>query len=436
MDGSMSIKHAGILTAALVAAIAVTGGAAAQEPHEEDITRTGTIAEDLFLYGGSITVRAEVAGEVILMGGEVNLRARVEDDVVVMGGEISVGDVIAGDVLAAGGSVLTEGSIGGGVTAMGGEVTIDASVSGDALVVGGDITAAGAIAGKLRMMGGDVLSRADVAGSLLAAGGNVEMHALARVAGSARLAGANIEIDGSVGRDLEVLGRDITIAGEIAGDVNLRGVDIAILASARIGGDLTYRSAKEADIHPDAEIAGDVTFIYSDAPGRMTGGAMLGIGVSWLVFVASLMLLGTILVLVFPKLSITAARTIGGAPWRSLGLGFALLIGVPVAMVILAVTVIGISVSIVSGAVYMAAIACGYLVSAIALGRFGARLIRWRGDETTAGRIAVLAAGLIVLNIAALVPVLGFLTTLAAFVFGIGALALVFYRARTASAPA
>ena len=124
MDGSMSIKHAGILTAALVAAIAVTGGAAAQEPHEEDITRTGTIAEDLFLYGGSITVRAEVAGEVILMGGEVNLRARVEDDVVVMGGEISVGDVIAGDVLAAGGSVLTEGSIGGGVTAMGGEVTL------------------------------------------------------------------------------------------------------------------------------------------------------------------------------------------------------------------------------------------------------------------------------------------------------------------------
>ena len=89
-------------------------------------------------------------------------------------------------------------------------------------------------------------------------------------------------------------------------------------------GDLTYRSAKEADIHPDAEIAGDVTFIYSDAPGRNPGGAMLGIGVSWLVFVASLML----------------------------------------------------------------------------------------------------------------VPVLGFLTTLAAFVFGIGALALVFYRARTASAPA
>ena len=418
MDGSVSIKHAGIAIAALVAAMAVTG-AAAQEPDEGEITRTGTIAEDLFLYGHSITVRAEVAGEVILMGGEVDLRATVEDDVIVMGGELSVGDAIAGDVLA-----------------MGGGVTLDGSVSGDALVAGGDITADGTIAGKLRMMGFDVLSRADVSGSLLAAGGSVVLHSVSRVAGKVRLAGGHIEINGSVGDDLVVLGRDISIAGEIAGDVTLRGVDIAILPSARIGGDLTYRSTKEADIHPDAEIAGDVTFIRSEAPARMTGRAMLVFGVSWLVFIASLMVLGTILVLVFPRLSITAARTIGGAPWKSLGLGFALLIGVPVAMIILAATVIGISVSVISGAVYMAAIACGYLVSAIALGRFGARLIRWRGDETTAGRIAVLAAGLIVLSIAALVPVLGFFVMLAAFVFGLGALALVFYRARTASAPA
>ena len=421
----------------LVAAMVATS-AAAQEPEEDRITRGGTIADDLFLYGHSIDVRAEVAGEVILMGGEVNLRSTVKDDVVVMGGEISVGDSIVGDVIAAGGEVVAEGDIGGGVTAMGGSVTLDGSVSGDALVAGGEIVADGAIAGKLRMMGGDVLIRADVAGSLLAAGGNVVLHSLSRVAGNARLAGGDVDVDGNLGGHLEVWGRDIAIGGEIVGDVTLRGVDIAILSSARIGGDLSYRSAKEADIHPDAQIAGDVTFIYSESPERMTGGAMLAFGVSWLVFLASLMLLGTVLVLLLPRFTITAARTIGGAPWKSLGLGFALTVGGPIAMLMLAVTVVGLSVSVVSGAVYTAAIAFGYFVSAIALGRFGARLFHHSGDDTTWGRIAVLAAGIVVLGLVGLVPVLGVVTTFAALVFGVGALALVTYRARAAasSAPA
>ena len=261
----MSIKHARILAGILVAAVVATG-AAAQEPDAEEITRTGSIADDLFLYGHTITVRAEVSGEVILMGGEVNLPATVEDDVVVMGGDISVGYTIAGDVIAAGGHVVTQGAIGGSVTAVGGDVTLDGVISGDALIAGGSVTADGAIAGKLRMMGGEILNRAEVAGSLLAAGGQVVLDSLSRVAGSARLSGAHVEIGGSIGRNLEVLARTIEIAGDISGDVTLRGVDITILPSARIGGDLVYRSAKEADIHADAQIAGDITFIYSQAP--------------------------------------------------------------------------------------------------------------------------------------------------------------------------
>jgi hypothetical protein len=168
----------------------------------------------------------------------------------------------------------------------------------------------------------------------------------------------------------------------------------------------------------------------------MAGGAMLVFGISWLVFVASLMILSNVLILVLPRSSFTAARTIGGAPWKSLGLGFALLIGAPVTMAILAATVIGISLSVVAGAVYLSLVAFGFFVSAIALGRFGAQLIRWNGEGSTGGRIAVLGAGLLVLSVTALVPVLGFLSTLAALVFGIGALTLVFYRARTAPSTA
>ena len=433
----MNLKPARYLVALVAAAMASTIAAAHEhderERDEHVITRIGTIDEDLFLYGDSIDIGAEVAGEIIVIGSEVNLSALAKDDVVVIGGEVSVGDEVAGDVIATGGEVTTAGKIGGGVTAMGGEVRLDSTVAGDALVAGGSIVADGVIAGKLRMVGGEVLNRAEVGGSMLAAGGEVTLHRRSRVAGSARLAGGGIAIDGIIGRDLEVWGRNIVLGGDVTGDVTLRGVDILVLSSARIGGDLTYRSAKEAIIHPDAEIAGDVTFIYSEAPERMAGGAMQAFGATWLVFLVSLILLGAVLVLLFPQFAITAARTIGGTPWRSLGLGFALVVAGPFAIVILALTVVGFSLSVISGAVYLAATAFGYLVAAIALGRFGARLIRWNADRTTWGRIAALAAGLVVLSIAALIPVVGVLTTFAAFVFGVGALVLAVYRARAAS---
>ena len=138
------------------------------------------------------------------------------------------------------------------MVAMGGDVIVDSAVSGDVLVMGGSVVSDGEIRGKLRMMGGEVINRAAVLGSLLAVGGDVELDAVSRIAGGARLAGARLMVDGIIGDDLEALGRRITVAGEIAGDTTLRGVKITILESAKIGGNLTYESGQEADIHPDA----------------------------------------------------------------------------------------------------------------------------------------------------------------------------------------
>ena len=210
---------------------------------------------------------------------------------------------------------------------------------------------------------------------------------------------------------------------------------ITILPSAKIGGNLTYESGQEATVHPDAEIAGDVVFIRSDMPVRTAGRAMFAFGATWLLFVASLMLLGTVQVLLLPEFSLGVANTIGRAPWKSLGLGLVMLISVPVVMLVLAITVIGLSLTVVLGALYLVAAAFGYLVSAIALGRLGARLIRKQADGTVARRLAVLAAGLIILSICILIPGLGMVTTLAAFIFDLGALTLRLYGLRGAGTP-
>ncbi len=72
-----------------------------------------------------------------------------------------------------------------------------------------------------------------------------------------------MRIGGKIGGKLRAAGGTITIGGEIGDDVILHAHTISILASAKIDGDLTYRSEQEAEIHPDAQIAGDVTFIRS-----------------------------------------------------------------------------------------------------------------------------------------------------------------------------
>ena len=264
----------------------------------------------------------------------------------------------------------------------------------------------------------------------MAAGESVRLLDGASIAGRAWLAGREIDVGGSIGREAKVAGREVTIRGEILGDIHIWAEEISILPSAQIHGNLTYRSISEAYIHPDARIDGDVAFIRSEVPHRFMGFAFATIGVTGIFLFLGLLLLGVAHVFLFPNLLFTAAQTLTTSSWRALGLGLLLLLGVPVVMVLLATSLVGIPLMLILGAAYVISLAAAYFVVAIAIGRRGARLVGRSAEATAWNRIAVLAGGVFVLTLLELVPVLGALVVLLALVLGLGAFAIQAYRLR------
>ncbi len=347
------------------------------------LVSTGPRAQD---FGEIVTKRGQFDDNVFVAGHEVNVDAEVAGDLVVFGGEIMLGDRIAGDVLAGGGEVRVEGAVSGDVRAAGGKVEVHADIGGDMMAVGGA-----------------VLVTQD-----------------AKVGGNAWLAGGAVEIDGAILGHLYAGGRDVTINGAVAGDVELTGETLVVGPAARITGDLTYHSLEEADIHPDARIGGDVTFIRSEGPKDMMGGTFAGFGGAGVVFWLGLIVLGAILIGLFPGLSGAATGNARTAFWRTLGLGLAVLVVTPVVLLVLAITIIGLPITIVGAALYVAALFSGYLLAAIGIGQWAARRFRRTGDGAFWPRVGALVAGMVILAIVGLVPVLGALVTLAALMIGLG----------------
>ena len=135
-----------------------------------------------------------------------------------------------------------------------------------------------------------------------------------------------------------------------------------------------------------------------------------------------MMLLAVALGAAMPATARRVAQT-----WRerlgwSLLWGFVTLVCVPLAAVLVAVTVIGIPVALLVLLAYGAALLAGYAVSGLALGQWV--LGRWRAAdaERPAWRLGATAAGVLIVAFLGSLPYVGGLFALLAVCIGLGAL--------------
>ncbi|MFQ5520081.1 MAG: hypothetical protein ACE5FK_01675 [Candidatus Methylomirabilia bacterium] len=336
--------------------------------------------------------------------------------------------VIPEDLYVAGGRLNILAEVQGDVVAVGGQITIGRLVKGDVIVAGGDVTVTGQVLDDVRAAGGAVAINGEIGGDVISAGGSVSIPTETKVGGRAWLAGRTVEVRGRIGKELKAAARRISLSGEVEGDANLAASEIEILSTARIKGDLTYRSPREAKIDPDAQIEGGVTHHRIDFVGKAARARGVIIGTGWILAVVGLMAAGVVLFLLFPNFTVSAARTIQTDLWKSLGLGFALLISAPVAGVILMMTVVGIPLGAMLFALYFVLLLVAFLTAALFLGELGARAFR-RGPELAKGwRVLSLLVALIVLGLLSLIPVAGSLILFLALLFSLGAWAVHGYR--------
>jgi hypothetical protein len=363
---------------ALVLLLATVPAAAADREWEERAVRRGPIADDLYVAGREVDVDAEVRGDVIAAGGRV-----------------TVGRAVRGDVNAAGGTVRLVGRVADDARVAGGEVTIEAQVADD----------------------------------LVAAGGRVRLAPGASVGGRVRVAGGEVDLAGRAGRDVLAAAGTLRIGGQVAGDVQAAAGDIVVLPGARIAGRFDYWSARPARIDPSARIDGPITQHQPEVGERAARAARQAGTAARIVAFLGLLVAGVVLYLLLPRFTVAAAATIGSDPWKSLGLGFALLVATPVAVVLLLVTVIGIPLGLALLALYFVLLLVGFLMAAFFLSDLGLRAVHWRTPPSGGMRLLFFLAALVVLWLVRLVPFLGGWVLFVALLLGVGAWTVRTYRA-------
>jgi cytoskeletal protein CcmA (bactofilin family) len=339
---------------------------------------------------------------------------------------------LGSDLFVAGGSVRIDKPVAGDLFAAGGEIDVDAAVAGDTIMAGGNLRVAAPVAQGLYAAGGRLVIATEVGRSARVAGGRVDLASTGQISGNLTMCGGDVTIRGAVKGYLQACGGQVLIDGPVQGDVMATAGRVELGPNARIGGKLRYASGDEIRRDAGAQVAGGIERLA--IPGRKAvapGGAEKAPheertrrpGAGWL-WTIGLMVLAALSVAIAPCTSARVSATLRARPGFALLLGFVTLVCVPVAALILLISILGIPLGVLLVLLYFVLLLLGYVSTGVALGDWA--LARLKADAAAKGWWRAAAAVLGVLAIALLgsVPVAGALVVLAALLLGLGAIVL------------
>lgn len=335
--------------------------------------------DDVFLAGQKVRVAAELTGSAHLAGRWVDVDAPVAGDIYGLGQKITLGAPVAGDVSAAAQRVHLEAEVSGDVRLVGSEITIDAPVAGNAIVTGESIDFNAAIAGDVVLTSHDVRFGPDAA-----IGGTLIIYE--EVEGTVAVPEAVIAADLIERRGRAVNAYAPDLFGYTAGD-------------ERVAAGLPAKDPKPEPL-----------------PKRFLSGVLI------------MGILGALLAVIWPETVAAMRRDVLRRPIRAFVAGFVGLSALIGAVVLLALTVVGL---VATPLVVLAAAllwALGYVVATYAAGVwtmswFGGGEPISNGERAMAAGIGALGVGLL-----GLVPVVGWLLLMILPLLGAGAVVLRFLR--------
>jgi cytoskeletal protein CcmA (bactofilin family) len=229
------------------------------------------------------------------------------------------------------------------------------------------------------------------------------------------VANGDVTVRGTVDGDVVVADGDATIRGKVTGDVVTFAGRAILGRRAQVDGDVVYGD-KKPQVAPGATVGGEVKKVQAGDIG-----AALKISV-WIAVTVSMLVLGLLALLLFPKAADAVARAAKTQTLRSALVGLLAFFLIPVLGFVILFTVVGLPLGIGLLLVWLPLYGLAYTASAFVVGR----LVSAKG-----ARILAFVIGLAILRLLALVPLAGELVWFLATVLGLGALLTATLRART-----
>ncbi len=384
---------------------------------------------------------------------------------------IAAGTTIDDNLLATGNTITIDGTVHGDLVAAGAQVTINGTVDGNVfvaaqyLVINGTVGDDVAAATQALQLG----PKAVVTRNILNFGYSFEGAPGSLVKGDFIFYGGQALVLGNIGKSVKGGMNGLELRGNVGGNVEVQVGDSANTADvgristgaismpnvapglhigegAAIGGRLIYEAARQGDISPGAKVTGPVTWTQITAD-KSNNSGLLGAGAGEFSILAevqrfaTLLLVGLLLIWIFPKWMNRLGDAVKATPGATLGRGAILfllflliLILVPVATIVLALifglltlgdlawvsvvvgtlSEIGIIVAFVLFVTYIAQAVIALVLGKWLLSRFQPRL--------SEGNLLPLVLGLVIVVVVTAIPVVGGLLGLLITLLGLGAL--------------
>lgn len=329
-------------------------------------------------------------------------------------------EVINDDLYVTGGTLNIMGTVNGDVVAAGGTVDVSGSVTGDVIAAGGTINISGQVGESVRATGGTVTVSGPVEGDVLSGAGNLTLSSGSRVGRDLLVGAGSATLNGQVTRNVISGSGDLTVNGPVGGDIQAQGGNIRLADGATVAGNLIYTSDQTPSIASGARVQGQ---IVQQPSAQATTNPLLSRTIGWLQAVVGLFFLGLLFVLLFPRFSRHTAASLISRPWQSLGLGFVVLVVVPILAAVvffLGIFIGGWWLGAMALALYGIAVVLSIPVAGLSIGR-------WVLDRSARGRIHPIWAmllGVVVLMLVSQLPIVGGIALFLAILFGLGALAV------------
>lgn len=334
----------------------------------------------------------------------------INDTVMISGETIVVDGTINGDLMVAGERVLVNGTINGNLIAFGESITITGIVTGSVISAGETVELAGA----------------NVKADVWSAGETVTLGVGSRVERNATFAARSVILAGEVSYDAYGFGENIEVSGSIGQDLEAFGGRTTLLTTAKIGGDVRFRTDNEDHLQRSsgATVGGDITFLPAEPDaGPQNRYLRADFYVSQLLRLVGALLVGLLLVWLMPNLGRTSLGT-GSDALKVAATGFAVLVGLPILIVVFAITIVGIPLAILGFFVWIVIAYLAKILLALVVGR----MLLADSQETFGNLALVLLAGLGILLVLVNIPVVGGVLNAVFIVLGAGLLMVPMWR--------
>jgi len=338
---------------------------------------------------------------------------------------VAANETVDDTLMAAGNTVRIEGVVNGDLLAVGQTVEVSGTVKGDLLTLAKRTVVSGTVEGRIYTFSESLDLDGQLGHSIYGFAQALRVNERGHVGEGLVAAAGDISLEGEVKRSVDILtSGNADVSGSIGRDLTMSGVSLTLTNTARVGGNLSarVRQLSEAHIADGATIVGKRDIQVQQA--KKSQFARPRFYFHQAVWFAAAMLVGWLGLVLFPRFFRSTTQAVGST-WLSLGLGVGILAGVPVAVVVVAITLIGLPISLMLFAVYLTAI---YLAK-IWVGAFLGRMLLKPSGATKGDWMLGLLVGLLILAIVGFIPYLGGLVRLGVVCLGLGAFAGQLYRA-------